>query len=97
MEIITNTLRKTANFVCAVAELTGRVVGFIVEFAIIGAFTLATGVAALLLWMSVPYFTCMVMFGDGIDSIWQVYAMFGIIAVWVVLSKIVRDRLGKRK
>jgi hypothetical protein len=97
MTIINNILCKTANFVECVAEFAGRAVGLIVKYAIISAFTLSVSVAALLLWISVPYFAGMALIGDDINSMWQVYAMFGILAVWVILSKIVYDRLGIRK
>lgn len=97
MTIINNILCKTADFVGRLAEFTGRVVGFIVEFTIIGAFILAVSTAALLLWMAVPYFACMTLCGDDVNSIWQLYALFGIFGAWMILSKIVYDRLGKRK
>ena len=104
MEIINKILCKTidfmkgvANFVGTVAELTGRAVGFIVEYTIVSAFVLAVGGAAVFLWMYVPYFAGMALIGDDINSIWQMYAMFGIFAVWIVLSKIVHDLIVNRK
>lgn len=97
MEIINKILCKTANFVYSVAEFAGRAIGLIVKYAIISAFTLAAGVAALLLWLSVPYFACMAIIGNNINSIWQVYAMFGIIGGWAILSKFLYDILPNQK
>lgn len=96
MKIINKILCKTTDFVFGLAEFVGMAIGLIVKYAIIFAFTLAAMVAALLLWLSVPYFTCTALFSE-INSQWQVFAMFGIFGAWVVLSKIVYDRLASRK
>lgn len=96
MKIVNKILCKTTDFVFGLAELVGMTVGLIVKYAIIFAFTLAAMVAALLLWLSVPYFACTSLFSE-INSQWQVFAMLSIFVAWVVLSKIVYDRLASRK
>lgn len=102
----TNTMGRVADFsviavkaivtaVCRVADLIGAAVAAIIKWVVLSTLALFAMVSAALLWMSVPYFACMALFGDNdINSIWQVYAMFGIVAVWIILSKIV---FGKRK
>jgi len=103
----TNAMGRVADFiviavkaivtaVCRVADLIGAAVAAIIKWVVLSALALFAMVSAGLLWMSVPYFACMTMFGDDINSIWQVYAMFGIFGAWTILPKIVYDRLASR-
>lgn len=96
MKIINKILCKTTDFVCGLADFIGTVVSSVIKWTILSALALSAMVAALLLWLSVPYFTCTTLFSE-ITSQWQVFAMFGIFAVWAILSKIVCDRLGNSK
>lgn len=96
MKIINKIVCNTTHAVCATADLIGVVVGTVIKWTILSALALSAMVAALLLWLSVPYFTCTALFSE-IHSQWQVFAMFGIFGVWAILSKIVYDRLGNRK
>lgn len=100
MKIINKILCKTTDFVCGLAEF----VGMAVKIVIIRAFSFAVGISVLLLgyavgmsalflWMSVPYFICGTLFSD-INSLWQVYAMIGIVVGWFILGKFLLDRLG---
>ena len=96
MKTLNKILCKATDFVFGMAEFIGMTVGLIVKWAILSVVGIAAGATALLLWLSVPYFTCTAMFSE-ITSHWQVFAMFGIFGVWAILSKIVYDHLTKRK
>lgn len=96
MKILNKILCKTVHAICATADFIGVVVGTVIKWTILSALALSAGVAACLLWLSVPYFTCTALFSE-IHSQWQVFAMFGIVGVWAILSKIVYDRLASRK
>lgn len=85
-----------AECVCNFAEFVGTAIGSLVTCTIIFVFGLAAMVAAGFLWVLVPYFTCTTIFSE-INSQWQVFAMLGIFAGWAILTKIVYDRLTKRK
>ena len=81
-------------------RITERVTVAIAHFLVEAFFiTIASVVivSALFLWLYVPCFACIAMFGDDVNSIWQLYALFGIFGAWIILSKIVYDRLGKKK
>ena len=93
---VKNILDKAGECVCNFAEFVGTAIGSLVTCTIIFVFGLAAMVAALSLWLSVPYFTCTTIFSE-INSQWQVFAMLGIFAGWAILTKIVYDRLTKRK
>lgn len=92
METINKILCKTTDFVFGVAEFTGKAVGLLVTYTVLLAFA----VAALLLWLSVPVVTCMELFSE-MDQQWQAFSVLGIFAAWVVLSKLVYDRVKNRK
>lgn len=91
MKIINKILGKTVHAICATADFIGVVVGTVIKWTILSALALSAMVAALLLWMSVPYFTCTTLFSE-ITSQWQVFAMFGIFGGWFVITKIALDR-----
>lgn len=95
MKIINKIVCNTIHAVCATADLIGVVVGTVIKWTIL-ALALSAMVAAFLLWMSVPYFTCVTLFTD-ITSQWHVYAMFGIFGGWFILGKFVLDRLPSRR
>ena len=96
MEKLNNLLRKAVDGSFATADFIGAVVGTIVKWAVLSALYLSAMVAALLLWLSVPYFTSVTLFSE-INSQWQVFAMFGIFGAWAVITKILYDLLTKRK
>lgn len=99
--LLNRILCKPHDVAYRVAGKVGMAIGhFLVEIifvAMASVVILAAGVSALLLWMSVPYFACMAIYSDDINSIWQVYAMFGIFGAWAILSKFLYDILPNQK
>lgn len=96
MNTLNKILCKAVDFVFGMAEFIGMTVGLIVKWAILSVFGVAAGATALVLWLSVPT-ALAVAICDKVPSEPQVFAMLGLFAAWVVLSKIVYDHLTKRK
>ena len=96
MNTLNKILCKTIHVICATADFIGVVVETVIKWTILSALALSVTVGAFLLWMSVPYFACIALFHE-ITSLWQLYAMIGIIVGWFILGKFVLDRLPSRK
>lgn len=96
MKTLNKILCKATDFVFGMAEFIGMTVGLIVKWAILSALGLAAMVALAFLWLSVPYFACITLFTE-ITSQWQVFAMLGIFASWVVITKIALDWCDRRR
>lgn len=97
MNTLNKILCKATDFVFGMAEFVGMTVGLIVKWAILSVFGIAAGATALLLWLSVPtvlaYATC----GNGPVTQTIAFAVLGIYASWVVVSKIAYDRWSRKK
>lgn len=100
MKIINKILCNTVHAICATADFIGVVVATVIKWAIFSALGLASMVAAFFLWLSIPCGICRVIFGEfdePITSQWELFAVFGIFAVWVVITKIAYDRWDRRR
>lgn len=96
MNTLTKILCKTVDAICATADFIGTAVAAVIKWSILSALALSAMVAALLLWLSVPYFTSMTLFSE-INSQWQVFAVLGIFGAWAILSKIAYDWWDRRR
>ena len=92
MKIINKILCDTVHAICATADFIGVVVGTVIKWTVLSALALSAMVAAFFLWLSVPTALIYAIFGNGPVTQTIAFAILGIYAAWVVVSKIAYDR-----